>query len=104
MTLNPKQSNLWTKAMMLDHHLIKKIIHSGQVYMCLFCRQYYLKMASACWRGCSRTASLVPRFSRSKYTAPPTAKKLFNKKISVDTKSSPRFRAADQSVVCIDFE
>ena len=59
-------------------------------------------MASACWRGCYRAPSLVPRFSRSKYTAPPTAKQLVNQKISVNTKSSPRIDRVDQSRVGIN--
>ena len=58
-------------------------------------------MASACCRSCYRAPSLVPRFSRSKYTAPPTAKQLLNKKISVDTHTSPRVDRVDQSRVSI---
>ena len=65
--------------------------------------QIILKMASSClWRVSYRVPSIVPRFSRSKYTAPPTAKQLVNKKIKVDTKATPGMVTVDQSRVSID--
>ena len=49
-------------------------------------------MASVCYRGSYRATSLVPRFSRSKYTAPPSAKHLANVKLQVATQPNPRAR------------